>query len=59
MAQVDDDTYYGILNDEAAKKFRQLGGEMTLEVRRKMLSFLSSRGYSSSEIADTLNRLEN
>lgn len=59
MAQVDDDTYFGILRDEASKKFRQLGGQLTLEVRRKMLSFLSSRGYSSSEIADTINTLEN
>ena len=58
MAQVDDETYFGILNDEATKKFRQLGGQLTIEVRRKMLSFLSSRGYSSSEIADTINRLE-
>lgn len=58
MAQVDDATYSQILADESSKKFHELGGEMTVEVRRKMLSFLSSRGYSSAEIADTLNHLE-
>ena len=50
MAVVDDETYYRILNAEAEKKLRILGGEMTPEVRRKMLSFLVSRGYSTSDI---------
>ena len=51
MAQVDDETYYGIMRDEAAKKLRLLGGELTPDVRRRMLSFLASRGYSAAEIA--------
>ncbi|MBR4739204.1 MAG: RecX family transcriptional regulator [Bacteroidales bacterium] len=51
MAVIDDDTYYSIMADEADKKLRTLGGEMTPEVRRKMLSFLASRGYSAEEIS--------
>ena len=51
MMQVDDETYFSIMQDEAAKKLRLLGGEMTPEVRRRMLSFLTSRGYSSEEIS--------
>lgn len=54
MAVVDDETYYRILDDEVEKKLRSLGGEMTPEVRRKMLSFLVSRGYSTSEISRVL-----
>ena len=47
---VDDEVYFSILSDEAEKKLRSLGGELTSEVRRKMLSFLVSRGYSTSDI---------
>lgn len=54
MAVVDDETYYRIMNDEVEKKLGTLGGEMTPEVRRKMLSFLVSRGYSASEISHVL-----
>ena len=55
MAVVDDETYYSILNDETDKKLRLLGGEMTPEVRRKMVSFLASRGYSTSDINRVLD----
>ena len=50
MSVVDDEVYFSILSDEAEKKLRSLGGELTSEVRRKMLSFLVSRGYSTSDI---------
>ena len=55
IAAVDDDTYFSIMRDEAEKKLRLLGGDLTPEVRRKMLSFLASRGYSADEIARVLN----
>ncbi len=51
MAQVDDETYFSIMNDEAAKKLRQLGGEFTPDSRRRLAAFLASRGYTPSEIA--------
>lgn len=51
MAQVDDETYFAIMNDEAAKKLRQLGGGSTPDNRRRLVSFLVSRGYTPSEIA--------
>ena len=43
--------YFSIMNDEAAKKLRQLGGEFTPESRRRLAAFLASRGYTPSEIA--------
>ena len=55
MAVIDDETYFGIMADETEKKLKTLGGEMTPEVRRKMLSFLASRGYSVSEISRVLD----
>ena len=54
MSVIDDDTYFSIMADEVEKKLRLLGGEMTAEVRRKMLSFLVSRGYSTSDIGRAL-----
>ena len=55
MSVIDDETYFRILNDEADKKLRMLGGELTPDVRRKMLSFLASRGYSTSDISRVLD----
>ena len=55
MAVVDDATYFDILNTETEKKLNSLGGELTTEVRRKMLSFLTSRGYSVSDINRVLS----
>ena len=54
MSVVDDETYFRIMADEMEKKLRTLGGELTPEVRRKMLSFLISRGYSASDISRML-----
>lgn len=55
MAVVDDETYFQILNGEAEKKLHSLGGELTPDVRRKMLSFLASRGYSVADISRVLS----
>ena len=55
MSVVDDETYFHIMDDEAEKKLRTLGGELTNDVRRKMLSFLVSRGYSASDISHVLD----
>ena len=55
MAQIDDEAYMSIMNEEASKKLRLLGGEMTPEVKRKMLAFLASRGYTASEISSVVN----
>ena len=50
MAVVDDDIYYDILAAEASKKLRLLGGEMTPDNQRRLLSFLASRGFTMEEI---------
>lgn len=51
MAVIDDETYYRIMEEEAEKKVRTLGDEMTPDVRRKLFAFLVSRGYTASEIS--------
>lgn len=51
MSAVDDETYFRIMVEEKDKKLRLLGGEMTPDVRRRLLSFLASRGYSADEIS--------
>lgn len=51
MSTVDDETYFRIMSEEKDKKLRTLGGEMTPDVQRRLLSFLASRGYSASEIS--------
>ncbi len=50
MKVVDDDTYYGILREEAEKKLRVLGSDQAPDYYRRLYSFLSSRGYTLSEI---------
>ena len=50
MNVVGEETYYGILGDEAAKKLRTLGGGMTSDNRRRLCSFLASRGFTMEEI---------
>ena len=50
MAVVDDDIYYDMLTAEASKKLRLLGGEMTSDNQRRLLSFLASRGFTMDEI---------
>ena len=51
MATVDDETYFRIMEEEKDKKLRLLGGEPTPDVRRRLLSFLASRGYSADDIS--------
>ena len=55
LTVVDDATYFGILGEEAAKKLKTLGGELTPESQRKLYSFLSSRGYSAAEIGRAID----
>lgn len=50
MQAVDDEVYRNVLAEEADKKLRQLGGEATPEVNRKLAAFLVSRGFTSSEV---------
>lgn len=54
LSMVDEETYMNILKEEAAKKIHLLGGELSPEVYRKLLSFLSSRGYTAQEINKAL-----
>lgn len=58
MAVVDDETYNRILFEETEKKYHSLGSEMTPEVKRKMLSFLTSRGYSVDDINHVFAQLD-
>ena len=58
MSVIDETVYFDIMQEEWTKKLHSLGGEMTPDVRRKLFSFLTSRGYTGSEIArimDTSN----
>ncbi len=55
MAQIDDETYYNIMTDEATKKLRQLGGETSRDNRRRLAAFLASRGYTPHEIAHLID----
>lgn len=50
MKMVDDDTYYAILREEAEKKLRIIGNEQGADYYRRLYSFLTSRGYTMSEI---------
>lgn len=55
MSVIDDETYFSILEEECAKKLHTLGDELTVDVRRRMYSFLSSRGYTVAEIARVID----
>ena len=57
MESIDDGSYYDILRREAQKKSRLIGGADTPEKRRKLLSFLSGRGYTMSEIARVIDNI--
>ena len=50
MKVVDDDTYYAILREEAEKKLRLLEPEYSDDRQRRLFTFLTSRGFSLSEI---------
>lgn len=57
MKMVDDDTYYGILREEADKKLRTLGDEQGADYYRRLYSFLTSRGYTMSEINHVITNI--
>ena len=55
MRIVGNETYNAILTDEAAKKLRSLGGEMTPDTRHRLQAFLASRGFTIEEINQVTN----
>ena len=55
LRTIDEQAYLHILAVEAAKKLRMMGGELTLENHRKLVSFLTSRGYTAAEIDAALS----
>ena len=55
MALIDNETYQGILADEAEKKLRVLGGDLTPDVRYRLQAFLVSRGFTVEEINQVIN----
>ncbi|MBR6048797.1 MAG: RecX family transcriptional regulator [Bacteroidales bacterium] len=53
LTVVDDETYYGILRDTAARKREELGE--TPDTDRRLLSFLATRGFTMNEINKAIN----
>ncbi len=58
MGLVDDETYFGILRDEAAKKLHTLGGGFTPDNQRRLTAFLVSRGFTLPEINRVISNIE-
>ena len=58
MEIVDNEAYLSILRDEATKKLHLLGGELTPDNQRRLLNFLSSRGFTLSEINQVITNIE-
>ena len=57
MAAVDDGEYMAMLEEVAVRKLRELGGEATPDVRRRLTAFLASRGFTMSEINETITNI--
>ena len=57
MAAVDEEQYMEMLREMAEKKLRTLGGSLTPDVRRKVMAFLASRGFTMSEINEVITNI--
>lgn len=57
MAVVDEEQYMEMLKETAEKKLHILGGNLTPEVRRKLMAFLASRGFTMSEINEVITKI--
>ncbi len=60
MAAVDEEQYMEMLREVAEKKLSAVGGErgpVGTDVRRKMMAFLSSRGFTMSEINEVITKI--
>ena len=57
MEAVDGDKYMEVLRSVAEHKQRELGGQLTAETHRKIVSFLMSRGFSYAEIDKVITNI--
>lgn len=55
LSVVDDEVYLSLLAEEVEKKLKSLGGEPSPDNRRRLFSYLASRGFSSDEINHVIN----
>ena len=61
MAAVDEEQYMEMLRETAEKKQRELSWKSeagSVEVRRKMMAFLASRGFTMSEINEVITKIK-
>ena len=58
MAVVDNERYMEMLAEVASKKLRDVGGDVTMEHQRKLMSFLGSRGFTIGEINQVITNIQ-
>ena len=54
---IDEEQYMEMLQETAEKKLHTLGGNMSPDVRRKLMAFLASRGFTMSEINEVITKI--
>lgn len=57
VAVVDDERYFEMLRATAERKMQELGPDFTLENQRKLVSFLTSRGFTFGEINKVITNI--
>lgn len=57
VAAVDEDRYQEVLREVTERKMRELGNDFTPENQRKLVSFLTSRGFTFGEINKVITNI--
>lgn len=57
VAAVDEDRYQEVLREVTERKMRELGSDFTPDNQRKLVSFLTSRGFTFGEINKVITNI--